>query len=139
MYHSTLAVLLLLFEVIHAQTLDTPGTAPVSTTGFNPNEDAPVNHNQQSWIQRDHNYIIVIVAVFIVVGLILYYIVRSMRGMRQRLVYENEQQLHMLNQMQPHQPYPPIDERPPAMMDGYKFDQYSQKQQQQPNTHHHRY
>ncbi|CAO3600019.1 unnamed protein product [Absidia cylindrospora] len=103
------------------------------------------NQPEQSWIKRDHHYVIIIVIVLLIVALVLYYIIRSIRGMRQRLARENEQQLQMINQShqhqsppqyQPNQPYSPINERP-VMMEGYKYNQ--QQQQQQPNPHLHRY
>ncbi|ORZ06640.1 hypothetical protein BCR42DRAFT_426879 [Absidia repens] len=142
-----ISTILLLFTTL-AVGQSTDGSAPVSTGGFNPNDGQPQNQPEESWIKRDHHYVIIIVIVLLIVALVLYYIVRSIRGMRQRLARENEQQLQMINQShqyqspphyQQNQPYSPIDERP-VMMEGYKFDQHQQQQQQQqPNPHLHRY
>ncbi|KAI8339407.1 hypothetical protein BC941DRAFT_420402 [Chlamydoabsidia padenii] len=144
MYHFSilLPLLLLVVTFVSAQSPETNGGAPISTSGFNQNDGQQNDQVEQSWIMRDHHYVIIIVVVLVVVAIILYYIVRSVRGMRKRLARENEQQMQMLNQVRPQPPhqqaYSPIDERP-VMMDGYKFDQYQQQQQQQPPNHHHRY
>ncbi|CAO3615424.1 unnamed protein product [Cunninghamella blakesleeana] len=140
--HTLIYIFLIITGLLNATTSFVKAQTPTYVEGGPSNEFKGNNTDQKeapepSWIQRNHNYVIIIVIVLVLLGIILYYIVRSVKGMRKRLARENEQQLQMLNQIQNSSTYPSQYQQQPAMMEGYKYEQYPQ--QQGPPTHNYRY
>ncbi|KAI8334854.1 hypothetical protein EDC96DRAFT_525262 [Choanephora cucurbitarum] len=74
----------------------TPTVSPkVSTNGF---DDQNVNQTpqQESWLRQHDRYVFIIVIALFVVAILIWYIVRSIRGMRTRLAEENRNQMTMV-------------------------------------------
>ncbi|ORY93551.1 hypothetical protein BCR43DRAFT_497130 [Syncephalastrum racemosum] len=88
--------LLLFLSVAHAQ--ESPTTAaesPVSTHGWNgTSNNPPAEH--KSWLAQHGRFAFVIVLGVLVLALLIWYIVRSIRGMRKRLQRENENQMAVI-------------------------------------------
>ncbi|CAO3600754.1 unnamed protein product [Absidia cylindrospora] len=80
-----------------SSTTETPTIppAPVATNGFHDdqNNEAP---QQENWLKQHNRFVFVIVIGLLIVALILWYIVRSIKGMRKRLREENQAQTDML-------------------------------------------
>lgn len=69
----------------------------VQDTGFQEN-DGNMGPEQESWLQRNDRYIFIIVVGLVIFGLLIWYIVASIRGMRKRLARENEKQMYIIQQ-----------------------------------------
>ncbi|GAN06377.1 hypothetical protein MAM1_0121c05859 [Mucor ambiguus] len=79
----------------------------VQGTGWNSNENEQAK-DQQSWLRQNNRFVFVIFVGLVVVAILIWYIVRSIKGMRKRLEQENEAQLYMMQQASaPHQQQPP--------------------------------
>ncbi|KAI9470432.1 hypothetical protein BDB00DRAFT_880135 [Zychaea mexicana] len=99
-------------------------TTSVDDTGFNQG-DNEADAEQKSWLEQNHRYVFVIVIGVLVLALLIWYIVRSVKGMRKRLEHDNEKQLYMIQQATAggggYQS--PINETIPVSQHGYqKFD-----------------
>ncbi|KAL7331423.1 hypothetical protein PS15p_203617 [Mucor circinelloides] len=84
----------------------------VQGTGWNSNENEQAK-DQQSWLRQNNRFVFVIFVGLVVVAILIWYIVRSIKGMRKRLEQENEAQLYMMQQAsatQQHQS-PPRNDR----------------------------
>ncbi|ORX52794.1 hypothetical protein DM01DRAFT_1336573 [Hesseltinella vesiculosa] len=105
-------IMLLLWTHVGAQS---------SGDGFDSNQGSPSDsQNNTSWIMRDHHYVIIIVIGLVVAGLVLFYIIRSAKGMRRRMKQDNQRQMHMLNQIPstaPNHQYQHLQD--PPMHQGY--------------------
>ncbi|KAI8065269.1 hypothetical protein BC940DRAFT_304624 [Gongronella butleri] len=75
---------------LHAQSTGTP-----AANGFNGN-DGVAPSQQQSWLMQHHRYVFVIILGLIFFALVLWYIIRSIKGMRRRLREENQAHLDMI-------------------------------------------
>lgn len=106
----------------------------VETNGFNDN-NINTSAPEESWLKQHNRYVFIIVLVLLVVALLIWYIVRSIRGMRKRLASENQGQMMM---MQNTQGFP---ERVPVDNSGFhKMPDYNPaQQQQQQQSYSHRY
>ncbi|KAI8390324.1 hypothetical protein BD560DRAFT_380648 [Blakeslea trispora] len=74
----------------------TPSPPPkVSTDGFN---DRNVNQepHHESWLRQHDRYVFIIVIALFVVAILIWYVVRSIRGMRTRLAADNRNQMTMV-------------------------------------------
>ncbi|KAI9031830.1 hypothetical protein CLU79DRAFT_730366 [Phycomyces nitens] len=71
----------------------------VNTTGFDYGNSGP-SQSDENWLKKNNRFIFVVVLGAIVCGLIIWYIVRSVQGMRKRLEKENHAQMLMLQQAQ---------------------------------------
>ncbi|KAK4518177.1 uncharacterized protein ATC70_001528 [Mucor velutinosus] len=79
----------------------------VQSTGWNSNENEQAK-DQQSWLRQNNRFVFVIFVGLVVLAILIWYIVRSIKGMRKRLEQENEAQLYMMQQASaPHQQQPP--------------------------------
>lgn len=69
----------------------------VQTTGWDSsgNQDA---ENHESWLKQNNRFVFVIVLGLLFLALLIWYIVRSIKGMRKRLEQENQAQLYMMQQ-----------------------------------------
>ncbi|CDS13247.1 hypothetical protein LRAMOSA05425 [Lichtheimia ramosa] len=90
----------------------------VDDTGFKENDNTAAPE-QESWLKKNDRYVFVIVIGLLIVGLLIWYIVRSVKGMRKRLALENEKQMYMLEQATAANPTSTM----PLQQHGYqKFD-----------------
>lgn len=81
------------------ETPQPPAAVPsVNTTGWNDNGGEPPKQ-QKSWLEQHGRFAFVIVVGLVVLALVIWYIVRSVKGMRKRLKQENENQMHVLGQL----------------------------------------
>lgn len=78
-------------------------------TGWNSNENEQ-STNQQSWLRQNNRFVFVIFVGLFVAAILIWYIVRSIKGMRKRLAQENQAQLYMIQQASPQQ-QPPRNDR----------------------------
>lgn len=111
----------------------------VNDTGFK-DGDNEADNDQKSWLSQHHRYVFVIVIAVIVLALLTWYIVRSVKGMRKRLEVDNEKQLYMIQQATAGGGgggyNSPINETIPVHQQGYqKFDSTANA----PVYHTHRY
>lgn len=69
----------------------------MQTTGWDSsgNQDA---EKPQSWLRQNNRFVFVIVLGLLFLALLIWYIVRSIKGMRKRLEQENQAQLYMMQQ-----------------------------------------
>ncbi|KAI9246527.1 hypothetical protein BY458DRAFT_527840 [Sporodiniella umbellata] len=94
-----LTVLIVLFQcsVVFAQN---PTGIPLSpTTNSDQGFDASgnmVKENQESWLKQHNRFVFIIIIALFFVALLIWYIARSIRGMRQRLAQDNQQNMTML-------------------------------------------
>ncbi|KAI8138674.1 hypothetical protein BJV82DRAFT_582668 [Fennellomyces sp. T-0311] len=72
--------------------------AQVDTTGWNPDENYDKG-DEKSWLEQHGRFAFIIVIGLLVLGLLIWYIVRSVKGMRRRLKMENENQMQMMRQI----------------------------------------
>jgi cbb3-type cytochrome oxidase subunit 3 len=75
--------------------------ATVQGAGWNSNGNDP-NSNHESWLKEHNRFIFIIFLGLLFLGLIGWYIYRSVKGMRKRLEQENQSQLDMIQQISPH-------------------------------------
>ncbi|GAA5816351.1 hypothetical protein MFLAVUS_009879 [Mucor flavus] len=69
----------------------------VQTPGWNSNGNID-DSNQQSWLRQHNRFVFVIFLGLIFLSVLIWYIVRSVKGMRKRLEQENQAQLYMMQQ-----------------------------------------
>ncbi|KAI7906893.1 uncharacterized protein BX663DRAFT_494115 [Cokeromyces recurvatus] len=55
--------------------------------------------NQQSWLKEHNRFIFIIIIGLAILALLIWYIIRSIKGMRKRLEEENQAQLYMIQQV----------------------------------------
>ncbi|KAI9260503.1 hypothetical protein BDA99DRAFT_538114 [Phascolomyces articulosus] len=109
----------------------------VDDTGFK-DGDNESSTQEESWLKQNHRYVFVIVIGVIVLALLIWYIVRSVKGMRKRLEHDNEKQLYMIQQATAGGGgyHSPINETIPVSQHSYqKFDSTANA----PVYHTHRY
>lgn len=89
--------------------------SPVQSTGFNPNGNQEAS-DQESWLKKHNRFVFIIFVGLIILGLLIWYVVRSVKGMRKRLEQENAAQLYMMQQATGYQQQIPesIQTPPPA-------------------------
>ncbi|KAI8638145.1 hypothetical protein BD408DRAFT_423407 [Parasitella parasitica] len=75
----------------------------VQSTGWDANEYTNPG-NQQSWLRQNNRFVFIIFVGLFIVAILIWYIVRSIKGMRKRLAQENEAQLYMMQQASSTQP-----------------------------------
>lgn len=124
------AILLLFSSAAFAQ-------APVvDTNGFD-GSDANMEKKEESWLEQNDRYIFVIVLSLLVLGLITWYVVRSIRGMRRRLAHENQGHMMMIQGVNHGGGFP---ETVPVDHNGFqKMPDYSVPQQKEAQQYTHRY
>jgi hypothetical protein len=59
--------------------------------------------SSDSWLKQHNRFVFIIFLALIVLGLLIWYIVRSVKGMRKRLAEDNEAQLQMIQALNSHQ------------------------------------
>ncbi|KAG0174074.1 hypothetical protein DFQ28_009753 [Apophysomyces sp. BC1034] len=69
----------------------------VNPTGWNGNTNTPPPNNE-SWLKQHNRFVFVIVIGLLLLALIIWYIVKSVRGMQKRLERENQAQILMMQQ-----------------------------------------
>ncbi|KAG1047007.1 hypothetical protein G6F43_010527 [Rhizopus delemar] len=72
----------------------------VQGTGWDPSGNSSEKSNE-SWLKTHNRFVFIIFIGLIVIGLILWYIIKSVKGMRKRLKEENEAHLYMMQQQPP--------------------------------------
>ncbi|KAI9244358.1 hypothetical protein BDA99DRAFT_577184 [Phascolomyces articulosus] len=77
---------------------DEPSHPTVNTTGFNPDDGAP-EEEKKSWLEQHGRFAFIIVIGLLILGLLIWYVARSVKGMRKRLQTENDNQMQMINQI----------------------------------------
>jgi flagellar biosynthesis/type III secretory pathway M-ring protein FliF/YscJ len=82
----------------------------VQSTGFNSSGNEQ-SGNQQSWLRQNNRFVFVIFIGLIVLSILIWYIYRSVKGMRKRLEQENQAQLYMMQQATSPHPPPPTQNR----------------------------
>lgn len=102
---------------------------PVSTNGFN-DSDTNINQPHQSWIQQNDRYVFIIIIVLFVVAILIWYVVRSIRGMRQRLATENQGHMMMMQGGKGFSETIPVDNTGFHKMPDYSASSQAQNQQQ---------
>ena len=82
----------------------------IQTTGWDSqgNND---NGNQQSWLRQHNRFVFVIFLGLLFLAIVIWYIVRSIKGMRKRLERENQEQLYMMQQASGGARQPPPQQR----------------------------
>ncbi|KAL9553060.1 hypothetical protein MBANPS3_003462 [Mucor bainieri] len=99
---------------LSSSTISNPPSSSSNTngTGWNSNENEQAK-DQQSWLRQNNRFVFVIFVGLFVVAILIWYIVRSIKGMRKRLEQENEAQLYMMQQASapPQQQPPPRNDR----------------------------
>ena len=93
----------------------------VDDTGFTEG-DNEAQDQQNNWLEQHHRYVFVIVIGVLVLALLVWYIVRSVKGMRKRLEHDNEKQLYMIQQATAGGYHSPINETIPVSQAYQKFD-----------------
>lgn len=78
--------------------------SPVQSAGFNPNVNQEAD-DDESWLKKHNRFVFIIFVGLIVLGLLIWYVVRSVKGMRKRLEQENAAQLYMMQQATSPQQY----------------------------------
>jgi hypothetical protein len=81
----------------------------MQTPGWNSNGNND-NLNQQSWLRQHNRFVFVIFLGLIFLSILIWYIVRSVKGMRKRLAQENQAQLYMMQQATSPPP-PPLQQQ----------------------------
>lgn len=89
----------------------TPPELPsVQGTGFHSNGNDQ-SGPEQSWLRQNNRFVFVIFLGLIVLSILIWYIYRSVKGMRKRLEQENQAQLYMIQQASTPHPPPPTQNR----------------------------
>ncbi|KAL0073382.1 hypothetical protein J3Q64DRAFT_1618573, partial [Phycomyces blakesleeanus] len=92
----------------------------IEATGFDAGSNGSSNDNQESWLKHNNRYVFVIIICLFVFGLLLWYVIRSVRGMRTRLQNENNNHALMMQQVNGRSDHHRvIPESVPIPMDGY--------------------
>jgi flagellar biosynthesis/type III secretory pathway M-ring protein FliF/YscJ len=107
----------------------------VAPTGFSEDGNQQQKNNQ-SWISQNHRYVFIIIIALLFLAIIIWYIVRSVRGMRTRLTRENNQNMMLIQNTRGADPRNNIPEAIPVPMDSFhKVPEYSPQNNQQAYTH----
>lgn len=69
-------------------------SSPTTTDGFN-SDGNKLDHQHESWLKRHDRLIFILLLSFLLLIVFLWYIIRSIRSMRQRLNEENQQNMMM--------------------------------------------
>ncbi|CAO3621378.1 unnamed protein product [Mucor hiemalis] len=69
----------------------------VQTTGWDSSGNSD-SEKPQSWLRQNNRFVFVIVLGLLFLAVLIWYIVRSIKGMRKRLEQENQAQLYMMQQ-----------------------------------------
>ncbi|KAI9486505.1 MAG: hypothetical protein EXX96DRAFT_549317 [Benjaminiella poitrasii] len=77
----------------------------VQSTGWNSNGNQQ-NVNHQSWLKEHNRFVFIIFVGLLILAILIWYLYRSIKGMRKRLEQENQEQLYMMQQASSH-PYSP--------------------------------
>ncbi|KAF1798446.1 hypothetical protein V8B55DRAFT_1525458 [Mucor lusitanicus] len=129
-YYTHLILFMSLLSAVFAQ----QGPS-VATDGFNDqlnNSNAP----QESWLKQNDRYIFIIVLVLFFLAILIWYIVRSIKGMRKRLAAENQGHMMMVQNASGGG----FSETVPVDANGFhKMPDYPQQPQQQQQQYTHRY
>jgi flagellar biosynthesis/type III secretory pathway M-ring protein FliF/YscJ len=134
MMNSLFTVLISCLSLVFAQELSSATTnnptvtesiTSVATNGFN-DKDMNTSDQQESWLKQHDRYVFIIVLVLLVLGVIIWYIVRSIRNMRRKLASENQGHMMMVQET--------IDTNGFQKMTDYP-QQPQQQSQQQPYEH----
>ncbi|KAI7849163.1 hypothetical protein BDC45DRAFT_521361 [Circinella umbellata] len=89
---------LLLGKVSFTEAQEEPARPTVDSTGFNPEEGTP-EEEKKSWLEQHGRFAFIIVIGLLILGLLIWYVARSVKGMRKRLAMENDNQMQMINQI----------------------------------------
>ncbi|CAO3697260.1 unnamed protein product [Rhizopus stolonifer] len=93
------SILIILFQCSAALAQNatdiTSSPTTISDNGFNTNGNT-VEENHESWLKRHNRFVFIIVIALFLLAILIWYITRSIRGMRQRLAQENQQNMTML-------------------------------------------
>ncbi|KAI7902619.1 uncharacterized protein BX663DRAFT_509878 [Cokeromyces recurvatus] len=112
-------------------------TTEVSTDGFNSTSNN-LNTPQESWLQKNHRYVFIIVLVLLFLAIFTWYIIKSVCGMRKRLAAENQNHIIMTQNASGVSQL--FSEKVSVVNDGfYKMPDYPGNQQQQQQQYMHRY
>ncbi|CEP19004.1 hypothetical protein [Parasitella parasitica] len=123
---SNFLFMLLLSAVVAQQ------TPTVSTNGFREdNNDSDEKH--ESWLQKNDRYIFIIILSLLILAILIWYIVRSIKSMRKRLADENQGHMMMVQNVSGGG----FSETVPVDANG--FHKMSDYPQQQPPQYTHRY
>jgi NADH:ubiquinone oxidoreductase subunit 5 (subunit L)/multisubunit Na+/H+ antiporter MnhA subunit len=90
---SSLIVLLFQCSIVFAQNFSSPTTT--SSNGF----DTSGNHieeHHESWLKSHNRFVFIIIIALLLVAVLIWYITRSIRSMRQKLSQENQQNMMMI-------------------------------------------
>ncbi|KAI8062288.1 uncharacterized protein B0P05DRAFT_556400 [Gilbertella persicaria] len=83
-------------SVISSSSIPTTTAPPkVSTDGFN-DQDTNVKPAEESWLKQHDRYVFIIVIVLFFLAILIWYVVRSIRGMRKRLATDNQNHMMMV-------------------------------------------
>jgi hypothetical protein len=102
-------------------------TNGVSNSGFDASGDAE-NSNNKSWISANYHWVIILVICIIVLGVLIYYITRSIRGVRKQLQKGHQDALplqHRQNYSTPYEQHLNESIHPPPMY-AYEPPKYEQ-------------
>lgn len=104
----------------------------VQSTGWNSNSNS-ANSNNENWLRQHNRFVFIIFIGLLFLGLLIWYIVRSVKGMRKRLEQDNQAQLYMMQQASGghHPPPPPSTQQQYAPPQQPYYPPPSQQQQQQ--------
>jgi hypothetical protein len=102
---------------LFTSTAPTNAVPTVQSNGFNSNGNS-ASPNQQSWLRQHNRFVFIIFVGLLFLALIIWYIVRSVKGMRKRLEQENQAQLYMMQQASAPHP-PPQQQQPQYQQQGY--------------------
>lgn len=91
---SYLSIILVSLTAVLAQ--EQPGVinGPISTEGFHQNNEP--TKPEESWLKKNNRFVFIIFLVLLFLVILIWYIVRSIRGMRQRLASENQNHMMMI-------------------------------------------
>lgn len=123
-----LSIILLSLSFVFCQQTVTPN-------GFNA-EDNNISHPQESWLKRNDRFVFVIVVSVLVLSILIWYVVRSIRSMRKRLVQDNQNQMVMIQGNNNFSEAMPVDNNGFHKMPDYSVPPTGQQHQHQ---HQHRY
>ncbi|KAG2199242.1 hypothetical protein INT47_010617 [Mucor saturninus] len=126
---SYLSILLLFLSLVSGQQTNPPPTTP---DGFK-TDDNNSGPAEESWLKKNDRYVFVIVVSILFLAIIIWYVTRSIRGMRQRLAQENQNHMMMIGGSSNFSETVPVDNNGFHKMPDYPVSQ--QQQQQQQHTH----
>ncbi|KAI7877623.1 hypothetical protein K492DRAFT_218655 [Lichtheimia hyalospora FSU 10163] len=90
-------------------------------TGFKQGDNVH-QEEEKGWLERHSHFIIIVVLGLLIFSLLIWYVVKSIQGMRKRLAVENEKHRFLTEQLtgaRPYQPHP-ISEIVPTSQHGYQ-------------------